>query len=90
MQEGESCFIQIMGKEVEIKIFLTEENPNSIKSAFNQLINLVRNDDVEIKMNEVGTDLFFHVASEYISQLNREIQEVRNEMRSMNLIQIKN
>ena len=84
--EGESRFIRITNDETEIKIPLTEDNPNAIKSAFNELITLAKEDDLEIEMEEVGPDLFSQVASEYIMQLNREIQEVRREMEDIGLI----
>jgi hypothetical protein len=85
-QEDDSRFIRITKDEAEIKIPLTEDNPNAIKSAFNELISLAKQDDLEIEMDEVGPDLFSQVASEYIAQLNREIQEVRREMQDIGLI----
>lgn len=79
-QQDDRRFIQITKDDAEIKIPLTEDNPNAVKSAFNELISLAKQDDLEIEMDEVGPDLFSQVASEYIAQLNREIQEVRREM----------
>lgn len=37
-------------------------------------------------MVEVGEDLFSQVTNEYITQLNREIQEVHGEMKQYGLI----
>ena len=37
-------------------------------------------------MTEVGEDLFSQVANEYITQLNREIQEVHGEMEEHGLV----
>lgn len=79
-QQDDSRFILITKDDAEIKIPLTEDNPNAVKSAFNELISFAKQDDLEIEMDEVGPDLFSQVASEYIAQLNREIQEVRREM----------
>lgn len=84
-QEDDSRFIRITKDEAEIRIPLTEDNPNAIKSAFNELISLAKQDELEIEMDEVGPDLFSQVASEYIAQLNREIQEVRREMQDIGL-----
>jgi len=47
------------------------------KRAFNKLISQIKEREFEIELEEVGPDLFSQVASEYILQLNREIQEVR-------------
>ncbi len=85
-QEDERRFIRITNDEAEIKIPLTENNSNAIKSAFNGLITWAKEDDLKIEMDEVDPDLFSQVASEYITQLNREIQEVRTEMGNCGLI----
>ena len=37
---------------------------------------------------EVGDDLFSQVAKEYVTQLNREIQEVHGEMKQYGLIKV--
>ena len=37
-------------------------------------------------MENVGEDLFSQVATEYITQLNREIQEVHGEMKHYDLV----
>jgi hypothetical protein len=84
-QQDDSRFIQITKDDAEIKIPLTEDNPNAVKSAFNELITLAKQDDLEIEMDEVGPDLYSQVAREYIAQLNREIQEVRREMQDIGL-----
>lgn len=72
----------------EIRIPLSEEKPNDVKSAFNQLILWVKESKFEIELGDVGTDLFSQVAKEYIIQLNREIQELRGEMEDLNLVDI--
>ncbi len=90
IKEEESCFIRITKADDEIKIPLTEDNPNEIKKAFNKLITWVQDEEFEIKMNEVGPDLFSQVSNEYITQLSREIQEVRREMEDIGLVDISN
>ena len=86
-QEDESRFIRLTNDKAEIKIPLTEDNPNAIKRVFSELIKLVKEDDLQIEMVEVGSDLFSQVANEYITQLNREIEEVRREMIDIGLIE---
>lgn len=82
----ENHFISIENAGKEIKIPLSEDKPNDVKSAFNDLIEWVKESELKIEMDEVGPDLFSQVANEYISQLNREIHEVRDEMHELGLI----
>lgn len=83
----EKHFIRIENSDEEIKIPLSDDKPNDVKSAFNQLIMWVKESKFEIEMKDVGTDLFSLVAKEYITQLNREIQEIRGEMEDMGLVE---
>lgn len=87
IEEDGAHFIEISTDEA-IKIPLSEDKPNLVKSAFNQLIEHIKEGDFEIKLEDVGEDLFSQVAQEYTSQLNREIQEVREEMIDYGLIEV--
>ena len=82
----EKHFLQIGSEGEEIKIPISEDKPNAVKSAFNKLIKRIKEGGFTIKMEEVGHDLFSQVASEYIAQLNREINEVRKEMEQFGLV----
>lgn len=73
-------YIKIEVGQEEIKIPMSEDKPNEVKSAFNELISLLRNGKLQIELDDLGEDLFSQVANEYITQLNREIQEVFGEM----------
>ena len=85
-QVDEKHFIKIEAGDVQINIPMSEDKPNEVKSAFNKLITRIKDGDFEIKLADVGDDLFSQVANEYITQLNREIQEVRGEMKQYGLI----
>ncbi|MBE7466773.1 MAG: hypothetical protein HS116_25160 [Planctomycetes bacterium] len=80
-------FIKIVLVSDEIRIPLTEDQPNEIKKAFNKLIARIREGEFKIEIEAVGEDLFSQVASEYINQLNREIRDVFIEMKDYGLIQ---
>ncbi len=82
----EKHFIQIETGDAPIKIPMSEDNANEVKTAFNRLIARLKQGDFKIDIEEVGQDLFSQVANEYITQLNREIQEVRGEMTSYGLV----
>lgn len=74
-------FIKIKVGSEKISIPMSEDKPNEVKSAFNKIITRIKTGEFQIKLEEVGEDLFSLVANEYLTQLNREIQEVRNEMK---------
>jgi len=79
-------FIKIETGDEEIQIPMSEDKPNEVKCAFNKIITRVRIGEFQIKLEEVGEDLFSLVAKEYIDQLNREIQEVYGEMKQYGLV----
>lgn len=82
----EKHFINIEAGREEIKIPISEDKPNEVKSAFNKLIARIKDGEFEIRLEDIGQDLFSQVANEYVTQLNREIQEVRGEMKNYGLV----
>ncbi len=83
----EKFFIKIEAENHEIRIPMSEDNPNEVKSAFNKLIARIKDGIFRIELEEIGEDLFSQVGKEYIAQLNREIHEVSGEMVEYGLIQ---
>lgn len=79
-------FIKIETKPEEIAIPLSEDRPNEVKSAFNKIIARLRGGCFRVELAVAGEDLFTQVAAEYITQLNREIQEVFGEMEKYHLV----
>jgi hypothetical protein len=82
----EKHFIKIETWGEEIKIPISEDKPNEVKCAFNKLIARIKEREFEIELEDIGQDLFSQVANEYVTQLNREIQEVRGEMKDYGLV----
>lgn len=83
---NEKYFIKIKSGVNEIFIPMSEDRPNEVKSAFNKIITRLKDGVFQIKLVSMGEDLFSLVASEYITQLNREIQEVFGEMNQYGLV----
>lgn len=79
-------FIKIKTGNEEISIPMSDDKPNEVKSAFNKIITRIKAGEFQIKLDEVGEDLFSLVANEYLAQLNREIQEVDGEMKQYGLV----
>ncbi|WP_457332342.1 hypothetical protein [Rhizobacter sp. P5_C2] len=84
----EKYFLKINVEEGPITIPLSDDNPNAVKSAFNKLIQRISIGEFTIKLDIVGEDLFSMVANEYLAQLNREIQEVRSQMKEYDLVKV--
>jgi hypothetical protein len=87
VEQNDKHFIEIATNEEGIKIPVSEDRPNEVKSAFNKLIEKIKEGEFEISLEDEGEDLFTQVAKEYITQLNREIAEVRDEMIQYELIE---
>ena len=79
-------FIEIKVGDESTRIPMSEDKPNEVKSAFNKLINRLKDGKFRIELEDLGEDLFSQVAKEYITQLNREIQEVYGEMENYGLV----
>jgi hypothetical protein len=84
----EKYFLKINVEQGPVTIPLSDDNPNAVKSAFNKLIQRIRIGEFTIKLDKVGEDLFSMVAHEYLAQLNREIQEVRSQMKEYDLVKV--
>jgi len=70
----------------EIRILLSEDKPNEVKSAFNKLLTRLRVGAFNIELEGAGDDLFSQVAKEYLVQLNKEIPAIRAEMVKRGLV----
>lgn len=86
VQVDEKFFINIEHKENTIRIPMSEDKPTEVKIAFNKLIAWIKDGEFQIELVKVGEDLFSQVANEYITQLNREMQEVYGEMKQYGLV----
>ena len=76
--------LHIDGKELEI--VLTEDRPNDIKSVFNRLLQELKKGEIEFEFEESVEDLYYHVAKEYIKQLNVELSSVHAELKDYGLL----
>lgn len=84
----EKYFIKIDVEGKPVSIPLSDDNPSEVKSAFNKLIQRIRVGEFTIKLDKVGDDLFSMVGNEYLTQLNREIQEIYSQMKAHDLVKI--
>lgn len=78
--------LRIMIGSGDIVIPLSDDNANAVKSAFNKLIQRIREGEFKIQLEKEGDDLFSMVAKEYLAQLNKEIREVHTQIREYGLL----
>ena len=79
-------FLRIKVESGDVVIPLSEENANAVKSAFNKLIQRIRDGAFKIELDKDGDDLFSMVAKEYLTQLNREMREVHSQIKELDLL----
>ena len=85
-EEKTSLLLQITETE-ELEIELTEDKPNDVKSVFNKLISLLKKGAFEFELEDDKEDLYFHISSEYIRQLNTEMASIYQELSDYELLE---
>jgi hypothetical protein len=83
---GDKHFLEIVLDSETVRLPISDDSPNQVKSAFNRLIERTRSGAFVIELDRAEDDLFSQVAKEYIVQLNKEIREVREEMKQFKLL----
>jgi hypothetical protein len=83
---GDRYSLRIKIESGDVVIPLSEDNAIAVKSAFNKLIQRIREGEFKIELGKKGDDLFSMVAKEYLTQLNKEIREVYSQIREFGLL----
>lgn len=78
--------LRIKVESGDVVIPLSDDNANAVKSAFNKLIQRIREGEFKIQLDKEGDDLFSMVAKEYLTQLNKEIREVHRQIKEFGLL----
>lgn len=80
-------YLSIMLPDKPLNIPITQDVPKDVQDVFNQLITSLKNGVFELVLEEVENgDIIYHVAKEYISQLNSELVDVYEEMGNYDLL----
>lgn len=83
---GDKYFLRIKVESGDVAIPLSDDNANAVKSAFNKLIQRIREGEFKVQLDKEGEDLFSMVAKEYLTQLNKEIREVHSQIKEFGLL----
>lgn len=85
-EDSSSLVLYVNGQEFEI--VLTDDNPNNIKEVFNNLLKELKKGLFEFELKDDGDDLYHHICSEYLVQLNSELNSVYQELQDHDLLEI--
>lgn len=69
-----------------LKIDLSKDQPNEIKSIFNNLILRLKDGCFQFNLEDDKEDLYFNICGEYIKQLNSELSAVYRQLSDYNLL----
>lgn len=75
--------------EGSVKIILTDDNPNNIKTAFNSILKELKNGLFEYVLEDQKSDLYNNICIEYLKQLNTEMEIIHSELTEYNLTENK-
>lgn len=73
--------------EKTLEINLTEDKPIEVKNVFNELLLELKKGELEFALDDDKEDLFFHISSEYILQLNAELLSIYKELEDYELLE---
>ncbi|MDY0779386.1 hypothetical protein [Tenacibaculum sp. IB213877] len=82
--EKTSLVLHINNEQLEIE--LTEDKPNAVKSVFNNLIASLKKGVFKFELEDEKEDLYFHICTEYMGQLNTELSSIHQELEDYELI----
>lgn len=85
-RKDNSATLKLALESEELKIVLTEDNPNEIKSVFNKLLSHLKNGELDFSLTDTTEDLYFHICKEYITQLNSELKSTYAELKDNGLL----
>ncbi len=83
--EKASLILNINEKNLEIE--LTEDKPNEVKSVFNKSIAFLKKGPFQFELEDNKEDLYFHICTEYIGQLNTELSSIYQELEDYELLE---
>ncbi len=88
-RDKKNVYLVLESSPKNLEIILTEDNPNSIMTAFNSLLSELKKGMIQFDLKDSKEDLYYHICKEYIKQLNTEIREVFSELKDYELLEKK-
>ncbi|WP_316801461.1 hypothetical protein [Pedobacter frigidisoli] len=75
------------GHSENFEIILTEDNPNNIKSVFNAILKDLKRGLIQFELTDEKEDMYYHICSEYVKQLNAEMVVIYEELEKFELVE---
>lgn len=88
-RDKKNTYLVLETSPKNLEIILTDDNPNSIMTAFNSLLSELKKGMFQFDLVDTKEDLYYHICKEYVKQLNTEIKEVFNELKDYELLEKK-
>ncbi|MFA7554120.1 MAG: hypothetical protein WCY88_07715 [Spongiibacteraceae bacterium] len=80
-QVEDDYFLTLKLPDNTLNISITQDIPKEVQKVFNELIVALKSGAFKFDLEEKEDgDIIYHVAKEYISQLNSELEEIFEEM----------
>jgi len=76
------------GHSGNFEIILTEDNPNNIKSVFNVILKDLKKGLIQFELTDDKEDMYYHICSEYVKQLNAEMIVIYAELEKFELVDV--
>jgi len=87
-REEDNTYLVLEVGETPLEITLTDDNPNNIKSVFNDLLKELKKGEFQFTLTDDNQDLYHHICIEYVSQLNIELKAIYKELVDYELMKI--
>ena len=85
-REANNTYLTLEGNGQSFDITLTDDNPNNVKSVFNNLLKDLKKGAFRYELNDENADLYHHICLEYLLQLNVELKTIFDELTNYKLV----
>ena len=86
-RDANNAYLVLDVTETPLEIILTDDIPNNVKSIFNKLLKELKVGVIEFELQDDNEDLYHHICTEYISQLNGEMKAIHQELDDYDLLE---
>ncbi len=84
--EAKTSLLLHMSDGIALEIELTEDKPIEVKAVFNKIISYLKKGKFNFEVEDDKEDLYLHVCTEYIEQLNAELTSIYSELEDYELL----
>jgi len=88
-REESNTYLVLEVSDNPLQIVITDDNPNNVKSVFNNLLKELKKGLIEFNLEDDKEDLFYHICKEYLTQLNSEMKAIYKELEDYELLESK-